>query len=502
LHELLTPGQMANADLLTISQGTPGIDLMERAGRAVADAVVRRLPLGERVAVACGPGNNGGDGFVAARILTERGYRVRLGLLGDRERLTGDAALAAGRWKGAVEPLSPDLLAGSGLVVDALFGSGLARPLDGAAAVFVTATNASGLPVVAVDLPSGIDGLTGQVLGVGVEASETITFFRRKPGHVLMPGRTFCGRTRVAGIGIADEVLDDVQPHIFVNDPALWGDSFPWPRIGGHKYDRGHAVVMSGPVETTGAARLAARSALRSGAGLVTIASPRNALQVHAATNLAVMVRPVDGAAAIARFLEDRRLNAVLIGPGGGIGPEMRATVQAVLAAHRRTVLDADALTSFAGEADAVFAPPPGGLPETVITPHDGEFGRLFSTQPDITGAPSRLQRARMAAAAFGIVVVLKGPDTVVASPDGRATIAENAPPFLATAGSGDVLAGIVTGLLAQGMPAFDAASAAVWLHGELGREVGPGLIAEDLDAALRPVLRRLMEQTGNAPSS
>jgi hydroxyethylthiazole kinase-like uncharacterized protein yjeF len=497
MHELLTPRQMASADLLTITQGIPGIDLMERAGRAVADAAVRMVPLGQRIVVLCGPGNNGGDGFVAARILTERGYRVRLVLSGTRERLSGDAALAASRWTGPVEAPGAGRFDAAGLVIDALFGAGLDRPVEGEAATLILAINASGLPVIAVDLPSGISGLTGQVLGVAVQASETITFFRRKPGHLLLPGRSHCGRVRVVDIGIREEVLDDVQPHSFINEPVLWSDSFPVPRAEGHKYMRGHAVVVSGPIEMTGAARLSARAALRAGAGLVTIASPRHALVAHAAANLSVMVRPVDGAAALAAFLEDTRRNAVLIGPGGGIGPDMTAMVKAVIGARRRAVLDADALSSFAGQPGDLFAAMPDDHGDIVITPHEGEFQRLFSTVADIAEAPSKLAKARLAAATFGVVVVLKGADTVVATPDGRASIAENAPPWLATAGSGDVLAGIILGLLSQGMPAFDAASAGVWLHGELGREVGPGLIADDLADALRPVLGRLFQSLG-----
>jgi hydroxyethylthiazole kinase-like uncharacterized protein yjeF len=254
-------------------------------------------------------------------------------------------------------------------------------------------------------------------------------------------------------------------------------------------------VVVSGGIATAGAARLAARGALRAGAGLATIASPDGALMVNAATNLAVMVRPVDGAAALSAFLADRRLNVVVLGPGGGVGAAMRDMVFAALAGGRAVVLDADALTSFADDPTALFAAigARGNAP-TVLTPHDGEFTRLFKSISVIADNSSKLERARAAASCSGATVVLKGADTVVAHPDGRAAINENAPPWLATAGAGDVLAGFAAGLLAQGMPAFEAAAAAVWLHGEAANEFGPGLISEDLPEALPRVYRRLLQ--------
>ena len=310
---------------------------MENAGRAVAAAVTRRLALAAPgVGVVVGPGNNGGDGFVCARVLAERGYPVRLLLLGDRERLKGDAAEASRRWSGPVEAATPAALAGCGLIVDALFGAGLDRPVEGAARALIEAMNEARVPIVAVDLPSGINGTSGAAMGAAVQASETVTFFRRKPGHVLLPGRLHCGPVEVADIGIPAAVLEQIRPSIFANAPALWAEHFPIPQPGGHKYRRGHAVVVSGDLSHTGAARLAARGALRAGAGLVTIASPRDALAVNAAGNLAVMVRPVDGAAELARFLADDRLNAMVLGPGGGVGQPMRETVLAALTRRAR----------------------------------------------------------------------------------------------------------------------------------------------------------------------
>jgi hydroxyethylthiazole kinase-like uncharacterized protein yjeF len=294
-------------------------------------------------------------------------------------------------------------------------------------------------------------------------------------------------------------VLATIKPNTFANEPALWRASFPVPQPDGHKYGRGHTVVCSGGLASTGAARLAARGALRAGSGLVTLASPRAALMVNAAASLAVMVRSVDGAEELTGLLADRRHNAVVLGPGGGVGPAMREAVLAALASEAGVVLDADALTSFADQPTALFAAIALHKSGTVMTPHDGEFSRLFNNIEGNDKANSKLEKVRLAAQESGAVVLLKGADTVVAAPDGRAAIADNAPPTLATAGSGDVLAGIIAGLLAQGMPAFEAASCAVWLHGEAAREFGPGLISEDLSDELPRVYRRLFEELDSA---
>jgi ADP-dependent NAD(P)H-hydrate dehydratase / NAD(P)H-hydrate epimerase len=496
--ELLTIAEMAEADRLAIAGGTAGILLMENAGRAVADRVAANHPAGACIVVVAGPGNNGGDGFVAGRLLAERGYAVRLLLVGPRERLKGDAALAAERFTGAVELAASEHLSIAGkpahAIVDALFGAGLDRPVEGLARDMIAAINATSSRIYAVDLPSGINGTSGAAMGVAVEAAETITFFRRKPGHVLLPGRLHCGAITVADIGIAAATLASIKPQTFLNEPALWRAQFPVPKPGGHKYSRGHAVVLSGGIASTGAARMAARGALRAGAGLVTIASPRAALAVNAAASLAVMVRAVDGAGELAAFLSDARRNAVVLGPGGGVGQLMRELVTTVLAGERAVLLDADALTSFAEEPQALIAAIRARAAiATVLTPHEGEFKALFAAVDEVPKSGSKLESARAAARCTGAVVLLKGSDTVVAAPDGRAAITANAPPWLATAGAGDVLAGFVAGLLAQRMPVFEAAAAAVWLHGEVGTAVGPGLIAEDLPDALPQVYRQLL---------
>jgi ADP-dependent NAD(P)H-hydrate dehydratase / NAD(P)H-hydrate epimerase len=491
--ELLTTTEMAEADRQTIMGGVPGIRLMERAGQAVADAVRAHYRAGSRVIVVAGPGNNGGDGFVAARLLAADGYDVGVAMVGEVTRLRGDAALAAKQWTGPTVAADAGALDGANVIIDALFGAGLDRPVAGHARTIIERMNAQPAPVIAVDLPSGISGTSGAVMGAAVNAMRTVTFFRKKPGHLLLPGRLHCGVTSVADIGIPDTVLTSIAPHTFENVPALWRRHFPHPNEAGHKYDRGHAVVASGPLWSTGAARLAARGALRAGAGLVTIASPREALAVNAAANLAVMVRPVDGAEELTRFLGDRRFNAFAIGPGVGVGEGTCELVLAALAGERAIVLDADAITSFSGQPARLAEALRRRKTATILTPHEGEFSRYFFALDPQTKAGSKLERARLAARITGVIVLLKGADTVVASPDDRASIAANAPAYLATAGSGDVLTGIATGLLAQGMPAFEAASAAVWLHGEAARMFGPGLISEDLPETLPRVYRRLL---------
>lgn len=492
MPELLTSEQMGHADSLTIFAGTPGIELMERAGVAVAQKAMEMFGEKASILVLCGPGNNGGDGFVAARWLRDHGVDVRLVLLGAREQLKGDAALAARMWTDPIRAFSTQELKRANGIIDALFGAGLTRDLTGPVAKIVTAVNTSGLPVLAVDLPSGIDGSNGQIQGVAIKATCSISFFRRKPGHVLFPGREYCGPVELVDIGIRAKVLKEIKPQTFVNDPALWRSSLPRPHLTSHKYQRGHAVVVSGGPESTGAARLAAMSALRMGAGLVTLTCPIEALAINAAQLTAIMVKPFTSKQSFALLMEDQRKNTVVIGPGAGVGDETRMRVLSLLAGNKALVIDADALTSFEPQSELLFEAINKRAAPTILTPHDGEYQRLFKHAPP---KADRLTNARYAARLSGAILVLKGPDTVIAEPGGRATINDNAPPYLATAGSGDVLAGMIGGLLAQNMPLFEAACAAVWLHGDAAADFGPGLISEDLPQQLPAALNRL-EQT------
>ncbi len=487
---LLTNTQMTEVDRLSVAAGTPVAVLIERAGKAVAREIERRWSV-RPVLVLCGPGNNGADGFVAARTLANAGWPVRVALTCSRDRLAGAARYHADLWHAAIEPLSPAVLAHAELVVDAIFGAGLNRPMDGDVTAVLSAAADKKLPVVAIDVPSGVNGDTGEANGA-VAAAVTITFFRKKPGHVLLPGSLLCGSVVVADIGISDTVLVDVVPRAFENHPDLWSADLPRLHDGANKYTRGHALI-SGGYPMTGAARLAARAAARIGAGLTSIAVPEIALPIYAAALTSIMVRPLTSTADFDHLLGDRRFSAMLIGPGAGTDDGTRTRTLAMLATGRPVVLDADAISVFHDQPACLERAIVGPC---ILTPHDGEFRRLFDPSGD------KLSRAQRAAGRSRAVVVLKGRDTVIAEPDGRAIINTNAPPTLATAGSGDVLSGMILGLLAQGMNPFLAAAAAVWMHGAAARNFGPGLIADDLPDLLPSVLRDIddqMQASGNA---
>lgn len=479
---LLTVEQMGQADEAAIRAGVPSLTLMENAGSAVALALTARWQPVPTL-IMCGPGNNGGDGFVVARRLLQMGWPVRVALLGTKEALKGDAAAMAAKWTGPIVPLEPSSVRGMGLVVDSLFGAGLARPLEGAAKATVEAVRAAGLPVVAVDLPSGVDGDTGQVTGAAIKAELTVTFYRKKPGHLLLPGRTLCGDVEVQNIGIPKPVLDEIGPDLFENAPELWLPRFPWPAADANKYSRGSALVLGGE-RMTGAARLAARAALRIGAGLVTVACTPESFPVYAAADAGLLLAPLEQGRRFADLMADERISALLLGPGAGLDEVLKGRVLAAVESGRPTVLDADALTVFADSPQSLFGSLHG---HCLLTPHEGEFARLFGKGPG-----GRLERARAAAAESGATVLLKGPDTVIAAPDGRAAINATGTPWLATAGAGDVLAGLALGLMAGGMDAFNAGCAAAWIHGRAAQAFGPGLVAADIESMVPGILADL----------
>jgi hydroxyethylthiazole kinase-like uncharacterized protein yjeF len=506
-NEVLSPAEMSVADRLTIAAGpVDGIGLMRRAGEAVAAEILARYPSAAHVHVLCGPGNNGGDGYVVARILAGSGVGTTIWSSG-APRPKSDAALAAAECPIKPLPLSGFNAEAGSIVVDALFGAGLSKPLSGDAVKAVDTVTTLRLPVVAVDLPSGVSGASGKILGRAFRAEVTVTFARKKPGHLLLPGRGQCGEIVLADIGIGDGIIAQLTVSTFENVPDLWLQEFPVPAVDAHKYKRGHVGVFSGGPSATGAARLSALAAARSGAGAVTVLSPANAMQVNAAHLTSIMLREAGSLEEVQEFLTARRPEALVFGPGLGPRPKVgdfalqliKALAEGARgeanASHASAiVLDADAITSLAHQPQALFeAARQPNAPALVITPHDGEFGRLF---PDIAGdkSLSKLAKGRAAAARANAVIVYKGADTVIAAPDGKAAINSNGAPWLATAGSGDVLSGIVAGLLAQGMPPFEGTCAAVWLHAEAGSRFGPGLIAEDLPLALVPVLRELFD--------
>jgi hydroxyethylthiazole kinase-like uncharacterized protein yjeF len=479
---VLNVAQMNAADRLTTAAGTPGSLLMQRAGEAVVRELMRRWTP-RPVAVLCGPGNNGGDGFVVALRLAQSGWTVRVALLGDVNGLRGDAQHHAQRWTGSVEPLTPDVIDDAELVVDSLFGSGLSRRLDSQVTDTLTCATRRGIPIIAVDMPSGVMGDSGEDLGAAAAVC-TVTFVTKKPGHLLLPGRDLCGDIVVGDIGIPQAVLDSLSIDTWENTPDLWREKLPQLHAVGNKYSRGHALLYGG-YPMTGAARMAARAAARIGAGLTTIAVPDKAFAIYAAALTSIMVRPLSQDQDFAGLLEDPRYTAFSIGSGAGLSDATRERALALLQTGRPVVLDADAISVFSSRADELFQAIRGPC---VITPHDGEFKRIFDPSGD------KLTRARRAAHRSGAVVVLKGADTVIAAPDGRAIINGNAPATLATAGSGDVLGGIILGLLAQSMDAFAAAAAGVWMHGASAAEFGPGLLAEDLPDLLPGVLKRLAQ--------
>ncbi|MDB5436614.1 MAG: yjeF family protein [Phenylobacterium sp.] len=478
IRQVLTVAEMARADAAAIAAGTPGLTLMERAGAAVADAVCARFAR-QTTLVLCGPGNNGGDGYVAARVLKDRGWPVEVRSLG--EPATQDAQAASARWEGATKPLNGALE--PGVWIDALFGAGLSRPLDGPAAAAALRMAEAPERVVAVDVPSGVPGDTGKPIGPAACAALTVTFHAKKPAHLLEPGHSRCGEVIVADIGLAAAPGKTVE-----NGPELWLPRFPWPTAASHKHARGRLVVVSGEAWSTGAARLAARAALRIGAGLVTVLSPPEALAVNAAHLEAVMLKGFETDLELEQAARD--VDAAVIGPAAGVGEPTLLNVLALARTGAALVLDADAITVFRDDPEELFSLLDR---DDVLTPHPGEFERLF---PGLLAAsPERITAARRAAEKAGAVVLLKGSDTVIAAPDGRCAINGNGSPWLATAGSGDVLAGFIGGLVAQGMESFEAACAGAWIHAEAAELHGPGLISEDLPGLAPAVLRRLFDE-------
>jgi len=460
---------------------------MRRAGEGVGAIISQRWkPC--RVLALCGPGNNGGDGFVAAEFLRRAGWNVTVAAMRAPKDLSGDAAIAAKNWQGKTVPLENASFEQIDLVIDALFGTGLSKPVEGAARTTLEKLVHTKIPVVAVDVPSGVEGDTGAILGIAPRAVVTVTFFRKKIGHLLLPGATLCGETIVTDIGIGDRTLDAIQPAAAENARELWLNLFPVPKPQDHKYTRGHALIAGGAV-MTGATRLATRAAQRIGAGLVTLAASQDALPIYAAALESAIVRPADSLAAWHELLADEKRNVVLIGPGLGIGIAEADYVRAVLDTRKPCVLDADAFGNFATAPGELFAKL---HPDCILTPHEGEFTKLFGACIDHN--QDKLIRARQAAKIVNCIVLLKGADTVIAAPDGAAVINANAPPWLATAGAGDVLAGIILGLIAQHMPVFAAAVAATWIHGQAATTFGPGLIAEDLIAGIPDVLEGLSD--------
>jgi hydroxyethylthiazole kinase-like uncharacterized protein yjeF len=477
---ILTVAEVGAADRAAIAAGTPGHVLMERAGSAVAAAILDRFAPG-RALVLAGPGNNGGDAYVVARKLRAAGYDVRVEALA--EPRTDDAKRAAASWDGPTHPLK-GTFGDAEVIAVGLFGAGLDRPLTGEALRLARASEKVASRIVAIDLPSGLSGDTGRPVGdAAFHAGLTVTFNARKPAHALQPGRAYCGEVVVADIG-----LGETSTSLFENTPELWLGKFPWPAVNAHKHSRGRLIVVSGEAWRTGAARLASRAGLRIGAGLVTVLSPPDALLVNATHLEAVM---------LAQFETEQELEAaaqnaeaVVIGPAAGVNDATLANVLGLARTGAALVIDADALTVFRDDPEELFSVLDR---DDVLTPHPGEFERVFPGL--LRSASNKVEAAREAARRAGAVVLVKGADTVIAAPDGRAAVNLNGAPWLATAGSGDVLAGFIGGLLAQGMESFAAACAGAFVHAEAGAAFGPGLISEDLPGLAPKVLADLLKR-------
>ncbi|PWE17280.1 bifunctional ADP-dependent NAD(P)H-hydrate dehydratase/NAD(P)H-hydrate epimerase [Marinicauda salina] len=481
MRSILTTEAMGAADRFAIESGRSGEALMEAAGAGAADAIRARWAP-RPTAVLCGPGNNGGDGFVVARRLAEAGWPVTVFAMKPADALAGDAAAAAAKWSGVTRPLGDAAPDEYGLVVDALFGAGLSRPLEDDAARLADEVGRSAAAVVAIDVPSGIHGDRARADGAAFRADLTATFHQFKPAHVLEPGASACGEIVLVDIGVPDGWRDSVEIAAELNDPGLWTASGLALDRATHKHRRGRLCVLSGPGGATGAARLAAQAGLSAGAGFVTLLCPGSALLEAAAASLAVVTRKLPKDAAFGDVLGDHRADAAVLGPGAGVDETTQERALSALASGVPLVLDADALTVFADASHVFFS---ALREDCVLTPHAGEFERLF---PGLSqGSLDKIEAARRAAAECGAVIVFKGPDTVIAAPDGRVRVNTHASPRLASAGTGDVLAGMIGAFIAQGAGAFDAASAAVWIHGDAGRRMRPGETAGDL-------LRRLPE--------
>jgi ADP-dependent NAD(P)H-hydrate dehydratase / NAD(P)H-hydrate epimerase len=473
--ELVTPSEMKHVEALAPAHGVSLRMLMENAGRAVAAEIIARYPQ-RPVTVLCGPGNNGGDGFVIARLLNDLGWPVTLHLLGERAKLTGDALAMSKLWSHPIKSIDDDF-AGA-LIVDAIFGIGLARDFPEALANRI---NSFGTDVVSVDIPSGVDALSGAIRGAAVKADLTVTFYRQKPGHVIWPGRSYCGEIVTTELGLPETATTQIASKLWINSPPL----LPLPALDAHKYSRGGAVIWSGDALHSGASRLAAWAAQRAGAGIVCLAGPRDGLLVHAHHVSSILLHEIKETSDIENLLGGKKYSACCFGPASGTSDAHRRIAMGMIASGKKIVLDADAFTLFAGNRDMAFRMMKQfDDTRAVLTPHSGEFERLFPDLVDGYSAP--IDRARAAAEMTGAVVVLKGPSTIIAAPSGETALQAEAPSKLATAGSGDVLAGLITGLMAQGMSPFAAAQAGVWLHADAARKIPhQAMTAEELVHAI-----------------
>ena len=483
---ILSNKEMAKADLLTIESGISSLDLMFNAGKKVFN----NLPVqrGKRALFICGPGNNGGDGYVAADLLLKQGMEIDIYCPISKAKESNDNLHYKQKLNKSLFVSKIRSLSNYCYVVDALFGTGLSRTMSNDLSSLVSKINQSKLDVFSVDIPSGINGDTSAVLGEAFKASKTITFFNKKKCHYLYPGKKYCGEIVVEDIGIKKNVLDKIMPNIKKNDPSLWIKNFPFPVSSDHKYSRGMLVINTGPQFQTGAARLAGRSAMRVGAGAVTMVCDEETAKILEPQISVELLSVIKEKNDFQKLLKDKRVSSVLVGPGNGVNDETKARVLMALAFVDHCVIDADAITCFENNPEELFI---DTYPHTILTPHEGEFKRLFGE--GIALMEDKVLKCVEAAKLAGSIVLLKGADTVIADPEGNVVINASEAPYLATAGSGDVLAGIIASLVGDNkMNAFDAACAGAYIHSKLGEMIGPGLIAEDLIDNIPLMIKKL----------
>jgi len=490
-HVLLNNEAMEQLDRDTISCGTLGIQLMEQAGSSAVEQICHHYsPI--PTLVLCGPGNNGGDGFVIARLLAQQGFNVQVAQALPKGHYQNDAAIMEQKYIGEAIALEECCKVIDDqqyqLVIDALFGTGLNRPIEGIYHTVLQKVSTLKAPIVAIDIPSGINGNTGQVQGIAAPAMLTVTFAFKKLGHTLIPGRDYCGKIIVTDIGHPPNLLQDIRSDYIENHPELWQKYLPSPSNQSHKYNRGYTLIYGGPIACTGASRMASYAALRAGAGICSIACTPAALPIYAASVTAIMTKSYSSDAELNKMLDSNKLNALLIGPGAGVNDTTRRHTLMMLNTQLPCVLDADALTCFSDNPQILFNAIKQRNAATILTPHSGEFDRIFG----ITTPEKRIESVMKAAMNSGAIIILKGADSIIGTPDGNVTINTHASFHLATAGAGDVLAGIIAGLLATNMPPYKAVQAAIWIHGECGIRCGKGLIAEDLIDVLPNILHSL----------
>lgn len=488
-NEVLSIAQARMADRLTIEAGTSSFSLLSTAGLRVFEYTQSLIDDNARILVACGTGNNGGDGLITAQLLIENGYNVDVALMSEAKSLKGDAHQALQQLSCPLLSLIDTRPDHYTLIIDAVLGVGLDRCVSDSLAVWIRAVNESSVPVISIDIPTGIHGETGAVLGVAIRADHTVTFYRKKIGHLLYPGRAHAGHLSVASIGISDALVDELTPTVYENLPSLWKSHLPVLSWSSHKYERGYTVVLVGTA--TGAARLTAYAALRAGAGVVTLASPSHLSNIVASHVTCEMIKHINNADELQIYLKDSRITSVVLGPGMGISEQTRQMVSAALTSNKNVLLDADAISSFENLEIELFTLIAKCTQSVVLTPHKGEFQRLFKSL-NLASSSSKVDVTREAARQSGAVVVYKGADTVIAAPSGRCAINTNSPVGLATAGSGDVLVGTIAGWISQNVGDFEAACMGCWLHGEAATEFGPGLIASDIANEYPKILKKL----------